>query len=56
MVDALKSNKIYLVKELLRRNLPVSPIYVLEAVKAKVKDILASFFITSWDFNKPQIE
>jgi hypothetical protein len=31
----------------------MSPIYVLEAVKAKVKDILTSFFITSWDINKP---
>jgi hypothetical protein len=53
MIDAVKSNKICLVKELLRRNLPMSPIYVLEAVKAKAKDILSTFFTNAWDINKP---
>ena len=36
-----------------RRNLPMSPIYVLEAVKAKAKDILTTFFTNAWDINKP---
>jgi hypothetical protein len=53
MIDAIKSNKNFLVEELLRRNLPMSPIYVLEAVKAKAKDILTTFFTNAWDINKP---
>ncbi|KAJ5454906.1 hypothetical protein N7530_012675 [Penicillium desertorum] len=53
MIDAIRSNKIWLVQELLRRNLPMSPIYVLEAVKAKAKDILSTFFAKAWDINKP---
>ncbi|CAG8933220.1 unnamed protein product [Penicillium salamii] len=53
MLDAIKSNKVYLVKELLRCKMPVSPIYVLEAVKAKAKDILTAFFENGWDINTP---
>ena len=53
MTDAIRSNKNFLVEELLRRNLPMPPIYVLEAVKAKAKDILTTFFINAWDINKP---
>lgn len=53
MIDAIRSNKNFLVEELLRRNLPMSPIYVLEAVKAKAKDILTTFFTKAWDINKP---
>lgn len=44
MVDAIRSNKVYLVKELLRRKLPISPLYVFEAVKAKAKEVLTIFF------------
>ncbi|CAG8394471.1 unnamed protein product [Penicillium salamii] len=53
MVDAVRSNKVYLVKELLRCKMPVSLIYVLEAVKAKAKDILAVIFENRWDINMP---
>jgi hypothetical protein len=53
MLDAIRSNKVYLVKELLRCKMPVSPIYVLEAVKAKAKDILTAFFDNGWDINTP---
>jgi hypothetical protein len=53
MIDAIRSNKNFLVEELLRRNLPMSPIYVLEAVKAKAKDILTTFFTNYRDINKP---
>ncbi|KAJ5476743.1 hypothetical protein N7475_002472 [Penicillium sp. IBT 31633x] len=38
MVDAIRSNKVYLVKELLRCKMPISP-YVLEAVNSKAKEI-----------------
>lgn len=53
MVDAIRSNNVYLVKELLRRKLPISPVYVFEAVNAKAKDILTTFFDSGWDINKP---
>jgi hypothetical protein len=53
MIDAIRSNKNFLVEELLCRNLPMSPIYVLEAVKAKAKDILTTFVTNAWDINKP---
>ncbi|KAJ5360749.1 hypothetical protein N7517_009940 [Penicillium concentricum] len=51
MLNAISSNKVYLVKELLRYKLPISPIYILEAINAKAKDILASFFDNGWDIN-----
>ncbi|CAG8078950.1 unnamed protein product [Penicillium salamii] len=53
MVDAIRSNKMYLVNELLRCKMPVSPIYVLEAVKSKATDILTVFFDNGWDINMP---
>ncbi|KAJ5952407.1 uncharacterized protein N7479_010820 [Penicillium vulpinum] len=53
MIDAIRSHKAYLVKELLQYGTPVSPIYVREAVKAKAKDILISFFDHGWDINTP---
>ncbi|KAJ5967146.1 hypothetical protein N7501_003394 [Penicillium viridicatum] len=53
MIDAIRSNKVYLVKELLRCNIPISSIYVLEAVRGKAKDILTAFFDNSWDINAP---
>ena len=51
MIDAIRSNKVYLVNELLQHKMPVSPIYVLEAVKARAKTILTSFFNNGWDIN-----
>ncbi|KAJ5374658.1 hypothetical protein N7517_006664 [Penicillium concentricum] len=53
MLGAIRSNKVYLVKELLRYKIPVSPIYILEAVKVKAKDILIAFFDNGWDINTP---
>lgn len=53
MIDAIRLNEVYLVKELLRCNIPISSIYVLEAVKGKAKDILAAFFDNGWDINAP---
>lgn len=53
MVYAVRLNKVCLVQELLRRKLPMSPIYVFEAVKARAKDVLESFFHNGWDINKP---
>ncbi|KAJ5531281.1 hypothetical protein N7527_004674, partial [Penicillium freii] len=40
ILDTIRSNKVYLVKELLRYNIPISSIYILEAVRGKAKDIL----------------
>lgn len=53
MVGAIQLNKVYLVVELLRRGLPISPLDVLEAVKAKAKEVLTIFFNNGWDINKP---
>ncbi|KAJ5236044.1 hypothetical protein N7489_006135 [Penicillium chrysogenum] len=53
MIDAIRSNKVYLVKELLRCEMPISSIYVREAVKGKAKDILTVFFDNGWDINTP---
>jgi hypothetical protein len=49
MMDTIVSNKAFLVNEL-RRIIPMSSIYVLEAVKTT--DILTSFFDTGWDIYK----
>jgi hypothetical protein len=51
MVDSIRLNKVSLVKELLRCGMPISPTYVLEAVKAKAKDILTILFDNGWDIN-----
>ncbi|KAJ5431315.1 hypothetical protein N7445_009047 [Penicillium cf. griseofulvum] len=53
MVDAIRSNRACLVKELLRCKIPISRIYILEAIMAKAKDILTVFFDSGWDINKP---
>lgn len=53
MVDAIRSNKVYLVKELLRCNIPISRRCVREALEAKAKDILTTFFDNGWDINTP---
>ncbi|KAJ5135080.1 uncharacterized protein N7515_004358 [Penicillium bovifimosum] len=57
MIDAIRSRKMYLVKALLRCNMPVSSIYVLEAVKNVSKDtltpFLTAFFENGWDINAP---
>ncbi|KAJ5521362.1 hypothetical protein N7527_005477, partial [Penicillium freii] len=47
IIDTIRSNKVYLVKELLRYNIPISSIYILEAIRGKAKDILTVFFDNS---------
>lgn len=56
MSYAIWSHKLCLVRELLRRQLPISPMYVLEAVKARAKDIMELFFHHGWDINRPMNE
>lgn len=56
MSYAIWSNKVCIMKELLCRGLPMSPIYVFEAVKARAKDILEIFFHNGWDINRPMSE
>ena len=56
MSYAIRSNKPCLVEELLRRKLPMSPLYVVEAVKTRAKDILKIFFHHGWDINRPMGE
>lgn len=53
ILDAIWSNKVYLVEELLRHRMPISRLYVVEAVKAKAKEVLTIFFNNGWDINKP---
>lgn len=53
MSYAICLNKVCITKELLRRGLPMSPIYVFEAVKARAKGVLEIFFDNGWDINRP---
>ena len=52
MSYAIWSNKVRLVEELLRRKMPLSPLYVVEAVKARAKGVLEKFFHHGWDINR----
>ena len=40
MIEAIKLDNLQFIKELLDRGLPIDPLYALEAVKGKGKDIL----------------
>lgn len=53
MVQAIKLGRTCFVKELLRRGLPLSPLYVYEALKADAKGILGSLLENGWDINQP---
>lgn len=53
MVQAIKLGRTCFVKELLCRGLPLSPIYVYEALKVRAKDILGSLLENGWDINQP---
>lgn len=53
MSHAISSNKVFLVKELLRRKMPLTSWYVHKALEAKAKDILEIFFDNGWDINQP---
>lgn len=53
MIGAIGSNNMYLVKELLRNKMPMSPIHIVEATKPNAKDILTLFFENGWNINTP---
>ncbi|KAJ5191278.1 uncharacterized protein N7498_010263, partial [Penicillium cinerascens] len=56
MIEAIKRNSVLFVKELLHRGMPVDPLYALEAIKVKAKDILETFLGNGWDINQPMSE
>ncbi|KAJ5209136.1 hypothetical protein N7449_003515 [Penicillium cf. viridicatum] len=55
MIQAIKLGRTCFVKELLRREVPLFPVYIYEAVKTKTnaKDILEILFENGWDINHP---
>ena len=52
MSYAIQSNKLCLVEELICCKPLISPIYVVEAVKARAKGVLEIFFDHGWDINR----
>jgi hypothetical protein len=53
MIEAVKRNRTQFIKELLRRGMPVDPLYAFEAIKVKAKDALEAFLDNGWDINQP---
>lgn len=53
MIEAIKRNSTQFIKELLRRGMPVDPLYAFEAIKVKAKDALKAFLDNGWDINQP---
>ncbi|KGO42211.1 hypothetical protein PEX1_025730 [Penicillium expansum] len=55
MTQAIKLGRTCFVKELLRHEVPLFPIYISEAINAKenAKDILESLLENGWDINQP---
>ncbi|KAJ6084466.1 Ankyrin repeat protein [Penicillium sp. IBT 16267x] len=56
MIEATKRNSTPFIKELLRRGMPVDPLYAFEAIKVKAKDALEAFLNNGWDINQPMSE
>jgi hypothetical protein len=53
IVEAIKRDDAELITELLCYGLPISYLYLEEAVKLKAKNILEAFFTNGWDINQP---
>ncbi|KGO74683.1 hypothetical protein PITC_082920 [Penicillium italicum] len=53
MIEAIKRNSTLFIKELLRRGMPVDPLYAFEAIKVKAKDALEALLDNGWDINQP---
>lgn len=53
MIEAIKVKDVRLIQELFYGGLPIDPLYVLEAVKVKGKDVLESFLQNGWNINQP---
>lgn len=53
MMEAIKQNNTQFIRELLGCGLPMDPVYALEAIKIKRKEILESFLEYGWDINQP---
>lgn len=53
IVAAIKRDDTELITDLLRYGLPISHLYLEEAIKSKAKDTLEAFFINGWNINQP---
>ncbi|KAJ5814871.1 Ankyrin repeat protein [Penicillium riverlandense] len=53
MVEAIKRDDTDLIMEFLGYGLPISRLYLEEAIKSKAKDTLEAFFINGWNINQP---
>lgn len=53
IIEAIKRDDTELITELLGYGLPISRLYLEEAIKSKAKNTLEVFFINGWDINQP---